>query len=532
MNKFIINILLFSALVIGSIGLITFDVWADDIAIFSGDGETETVASDNGSTSDVDVSIPRPSYVPDNYKYRTYTLQFGYTSQVSNGVNNTSYYFDWSIWFPEQYDIVPCLSRGSRKVGGGWYYTLSSSFYLYNPNTYNYTYIHVANGMPGDKYTYSCSIDGNDVKIYSYVNESFESTTFKSLKKNEVSNNTNTIKDIAANPYNYLSYFDSSYSKLDSYQLSFNDYYLHQDYSGYTDLMGGRLGENYFYRSDKGDKNADMQNALKILESYRASGDVVYSSPKMSSCSLAGNTLIMKYYYDTEKPVPSHLYTYKDIFVKIKGVSNWINCANALEDNKYILTLKDNSSSSCISGVLNIDILKDIVAAQQEKETDDIDIQAVIWGVQYGYKKAGAVFSQYAYVRTDFEFSRYVFQNASDDEDYNFSVGDLGNLGNLGTSGSTTIIGGTPNAPSGGNGSNNVWTDSSSGGGLSSITDWVKNFKFDFSAITGAIQGSFSLVTSFASLIGNIFQNFFGEAVGVVALLAIGICVVLRLVGR
>ena len=196
------------------------------------------------------------------------------------------------------------------------------------------------------------------------------------------------------------------------------------------------------------------------------------------------------------------------------------------------MRVKDNSSSSCISGVLNIDILKDIVAVQQEKETDDIDIQAVIWGVQYGYKKAGAVFSQYAYVRTDFEFSRYVFQNASDDEDYNFSVGDLGNLGNLGTSGSTTIIGGIPNAPSGGNGSNNVWTDSSSGGGLSSITDWVKNFKFDFSAITGAIQGSFSLVTSFASLIGNIFQNFFGEAVGVVALLAIGICVVLRLVGR
>lgn len=33
MNK-IINILLFSALVIGSIGLITYDVWADDIAIF------------------------------------------------------------------------------------------------------------------------------------------------------------------------------------------------------------------------------------------------------------------------------------------------------------------------------------------------------------------------------------------------------------------------------------------------------------------------------------------------------------------
>lgn len=122
--------------------------------------------------------------------------------------------------------------------------------------------------------------------------------------------------------------------------------------------------------------------------------------------------------------------------------------------------------------------------------------------------KSRSRFSQYAYVRTDFEFSRYVFQNASDDEDYNFSVGDLGNLGNLGTSGSTTIIGGTPNAPSGGNGSNNVWTDSSSGGGLSSITDWVKNFKFDFSAITGAIQGSFSLVTSFASLIGNIFQNF------------------------
>lgn len=81
--------------------------------------------------------------------------------------------------------------------------------------------------------------------------------------------------------------------------------------------MGGRLGENYFYRSDKGDK-MQICKCIKTLESYRASGEVVYSSPKMSSCSLAGNTLIMKYYYDTEKPVPSHLYTYKDIFVKLK----------------------------------------------------------------------------------------------------------------------------------------------------------------------------------------------------------------------
>ena len=511
----------------GTMAILTFNVWADDVAVFAGDGETETVEADSSNDSTIDMSIPRPSYVPENYKYRTYTLQFGYTNHINAGIYNNSFYFDWSIWYPEEYDIVPVLARGSYKSGGGWYYSLSTSFYLYDPNTYDYCYFNVANGRSGDKYQYSCSLNGTSVKIYSYVNESFKSTTFKTLKKDDVENNTNTIEDIAAVPYNYLKNFDGSYSTLDSYQLSYNDYYLHQDMSGYTDLMGGRLGQNYFYRSDKGDKEADIHCALKMLEEFRSNADAVYSVPKMSSCSLAGNTLVMKYYYNSDEPVPSRLYTYKDIFVKIKGVQNWINVTNLLDsdNNKYILTLKDNPSSRYISGILNIDLLKDVISKQQDKEIDYSDILAVIWGVQYGY------FSQYAYVRTNFEFSRYIFQNASDEGDYNFDIGDLGDLGNLGTSGSTTIIGGTPSNPNGSGGSNNTWTDTSSGG-LSSITDWVKNFKFDFSAITGAIQGSFSLVTSFASLIGNIFQNFFGDAVGVVALLAIGICVVLRLVGR
>jgi len=33
-------------------------------------------------------------------------------------------------------------------------------------------------------------------------------------------------------------------------------------------------------------------------------------------------------------------------------------------------------------------------------------------------------------------------------------------------------------------------------------------------------------------MIGSIFQNFFGDAVGIIALLAIGICIVLRVLGR
>lgn len=181
MNK-IINILLFSALVIGSIGLITYDVWADDIAIF------QVMVRLKLLPLIMVVRLMLTFLFRDlvmfliiiNIEHILYSLV---TLRRYQWCKNTSYYFDWTIWYPEQYDIVPCLSRGSHKVGGGWYYTLSSSFYLYNPNTYNYTSIHVTNGMPGDKYTYSCSIDGNDVKIYSYVNESFESTTFKSLKK-------------------------------------------------------------------------------------------------------------------------------------------------------------------------------------------------------------------------------------------------------------------------------------------------------------------------------------------------------------
>lgn len=529
MNKIIINILLFSALVIGSIGLITFDVWADDL---SSENET-TPGEKEDKVSDVNVSIPRPSYVPENYVSRTFTLQGSKNNvQTSNGIESYTYYYDYTVWYPSNLDAV-CYLYGTYYDG----YYFEPQVLLYDPtilDSFGMVSVNVLS-YAGSKETTSVTLNSESYDVYLVANEAFSNHRVTSLKKDDIEKNVDTIEEISFQSFRYYFKNGTKYQDLDKMQISVNDYYIFGDVSSYKQayLMGGRFMENYFYKSDKqGNLRQDIIESLKILNSYRQDKEQVYPAPKLNTCSLSGNLLVMKYYYDKNTMIPNKLYTYKDIFVKVKGVQNWINVTNALEDDEYILTLKINSSSSYVSGLLKIDTLKNLVEEQQNKQTDDVEIQAIIWGVQYGYKKAGAVFSQYAYVRTDFEFSRYVFQNASDDEDYNFSVGDLGNLGNLGTSGSTTIKGGTSNAPSGGNGSNNVWTDSSSGGGLSSITDWVKNFKFDFSAITGAIQGSFSLVTSFASLIGNIFQNFFGEAVGVVALLAIGICVVLRLVGR
>ena len=58
MNKIIINILLFSALIIGSIGLITFDVWADS------------------KTGDV-------YEIPEDYKDRNYVIQIRTTGTGS-----------------------------------------------------------------------------------------------------------------------------------------------------------------------------------------------------------------------------------------------------------------------------------------------------------------------------------------------------------------------------------------------------------------------------------------------------------------
>lgn len=555
MNKILINILLFSTLIMGTMAILTFDVWAgnniiileEESASTSTERPTGSSSSDSsdrpsgghnvgdrpsgghhvGSTGS-DISVSRPSYIPENYKSRTYILQFSIISSITTGVYNNSYYFDWTIWYPEKYDIVPCLVRGSYKS----HYTLSPIFYLYNPDTYNYIIFNVANGSSGDKFQNTYTIDDESFKIYSYVNESLKSTTFDSF--DDVTNDTNDVSEIAAIPYNYLSDFDSSYSKLESCKLFYNDYYLHQDASGNTDLMGGVFGENYFYRSDKTDKNFDMKNVLEILNELRSGGDVIYSSPEMSSCTLAGNMLLMKYYYDIDKPIPSQLYTYKDIFIKIKGVQNWINVSNILEDGKCILSLKDNSSSFYISGVLNMNTLINTVSTYLNKNVNDIDIQAVIWGVQYGYKKAGVIFSSADDVRTDFEFSRYIFQNISDD-DYNIDIDDLGDLGNLGNGSSSTIV---DNKPSSGSSSSDRDSgghhvgDSSSSDNSTSIINWFKDFKFDFSSITNAITGTFTLAASFASLIGSVFQNFFGESVAILAMLAIGICVVLRLVGR
>ena len=66
----------------------------------------------------------------------------------------------------------------------------------------------------------------------------------------------------------------------------------------------------------------------------------------------------------------------------------------------------------------------------------------------------------------------------------------------------------------------------------SDVGSFFKSLNFDFSSIGKALSGSFSLVTGFASMIGTIFQNFFGDAVGIIALLAIGICIILRVLGR
>lgn len=527
MNKILINILLFSALIIGSIGLITFDVWADDL---SSENETTTGEKED-KVSDVNVSIPRPSYVPENYVSRTFTLQGSKNNtQTSNGIESYTYYYDYTVWYPSDLDAV-CYLYGHYYDG----YYIEPQVLLYDPtklDSFGMVSVDLLS-YAGSIKTTSVTVKGESYNVYLVANEAFCNHRVTSLKKDDIEKNVDTIEEISFQSFRHYFKYGTKFQDLDKMQISINDYYIFVDNSyKQAYLMGGRFMENYFYKSDKqGNFSQDIIESIKILNSYRQDKEQVYPEPKLNTCSLSGNLLVMKYYYDKDIMIPNKLYTYKDIFVKVKGVQNWINVTNALEDDEYILTLKINSSSSYVSGLLNIDTLRDLIAKQQTKETDDVVIQAIIWGVQYGYKKAGAVFSPYAFVRTNFEFSRYVFQ-ASEGEDYDFSVGDLGDLGNLGTGGSTTIIGGTPNSPNGSSGSNNTWTDSSSSGGLSSITDWVKNFKFDFSAITGAIQGSFSLVTSFASLIGNIFQNFFGEAVGVVALLAIGICVVLRLVGR
>ena len=244
------------------------------------------------------------------------------------------------------------------------------------------------------------------------------------------------------------------------------------------------------------------------------------------------------YDYPTQGRIPNFLYVYPKIFVKVKGNDEWVEFQNLDTSQSKnaigydIFGLKHDSTNKSIWGNLSLYALYERMGytAKQINAGDFVPpkIEGIIWGVQYGYALTQNILDESSIRKSKIVFSRYVFEdNIVDTPDV--GIGDLGDLPNISGSNSSIEVGSGSNIGSGGGHHVPAPSDSAD---YSDVGSFFKSLNFDFSSIGKALSGSFSLVTGFASMIGTIFQKFFGDAVGIIALLAIGICIVLRVLGR
>lgn len=544
MNKILINLILLSTLFVGSIVLLTFDAWADTPT-----GDVYDIPQDYNNRNYViqmRSSGTGSKYLPDeNGKYTI--LDYG-----SYIFDNT---YDFTIYYPNDLLCSLYLSVDSyNKNYVGFRFCKSDGDFSFGFDINNFKYdinnvakIETSYTLNGEKTLVNVYIKKNNCTQHAKYNlnehGNYEEDLFLSLSGLDRGFYAPSCQLYSINyPFIYYSY---------SYNVNYGSQYNYNVYSG---IYGSSYLVQNFNGSDK------LPSAIKCVEK-RISTNVtgVFPEPVLNKVNKVSDTTLHCFYdYPTQGRTPNFNYVYPKIYVKEKG-KDWAEYQNLVTTGNsvsQIYKLNVDNQNRSIWGSLSLSQLYYRMGyTWTEILSDDFEppkLEGVIWGVQYGYALTQNILDESSIRKSKIVFSRYVFEdNLVDTPDV--GIGDLGDLPNI--SGSNSSIGidtgssgsgssgghDINNRPSGGHDVNDNERPTGSGsdvietptnGGLSGITDWIKNFKFDFSSIVNAIQGSFSLVTAFASMIGSVFQSFFGEAVGIVAVLAIGICVVLRLVGR
>lgn len=513
MNKILINILLFSTLVIGSIGLITFDVWAD--TQYTGVYE-----------------------IPDDYNGDNMYIEFYRDLGASNNVwTFETYEYDFDVYVPDGYNYVFVYYKSCPY---SWY-VINPAILIYSDTQYGY-YCFSTELAYDDNYvarfqfatTNMKRFDGEEsepITIYLKNNASSYHKIGRKLVKDDVVTSTYNESYISLSSLERKQvYYDSK----TYYSVMFNQPVVYYG-SGYLSptantssyvFTTSELQKSIFPGSEpeyviNTDKLTDLIPCINKIKSKETI--TVYPEPKLKSAKFNSANNVIRLIYERDNDcLPNLVEMYDKIFVKIQGEEEWRTLDN-LYDDKKIVSVMNDSKYKLIAGAVNGDkLLNKLGYDYSDDDSTKPIIEAVIWGMRYGYRLKSANYKYTSYV-----FSRYVFEdNVITDTD--ITIDDLGNLSDIkpGTSGDNGVSvkpGGTENNPIIGG------TDEAD---YSDLGSFLKSFNFDFSSIGNAISGSFSLVTGFASMIGNIFQNFFGDGVGIIALLAIGICVVLRVLGR
>lgn len=512
MNKILINILLISTLVIGSIGFITFDVWAEE------------------STTDV-------YEIPDDYESRNMYIEFYEEgSLTSAGFSFITQEYDFDVYVPNGYSWFL------------WYCTYSP----YNwTNMYPRFYV-----VDGTDYGYfdlqNITVDKNNI---SAINVKVGDSKITVYLKNNGSSQYNITRKLKNDNQVSTTEYTQSYlalSSLHAHNLYYGNYNFTFKFNQPVVTSSGRYGmpqfdeagwkayvvqfnellkyaptssADYTFNANGVAQNKQLVNDCADAVNKILAKNKMTSFPEPSLLSAKfneSNNMIRLIYERNDDCLPDVVEMYNKVFVKLQNVDEWKTLDNDFEDLKLV-SVANNSNYKLIAGAMNIDnILNQLGYDSSDKDAVAPVIEGVIWGLRYGYRQMSGNYKYTGYV-----FSRYVFEdNVITDTD--ITIDDLGNLsvikpGTSGDNGVSVKPGGTENNPiiSG--------TDEAD---YSDLGSFIKSFNFDFSSIGNAISGSFSLVTGFASMIGNIFQNFFGDGVGIIALLAIGICVVLRVLGR
>lgn len=489
MNKIIINILLFSALVIGSIGLITFDVWADNSEVYN---------------------------IPDSYSSDNYSVSF-YSKKTSDTYYNSDIYnYDFTIYYPSNFKSVLCVQYQFEYRTHNYYY------YLFSVRVFNDINAYVFNlgDLNFDKNGVS-KLSLSDTIIYIVQNDCTRTITQRALKKENVDNNKVSISNIDING---LAKFQYDWTYGSPYSMTINDYFLYtSDYKTMYLKYKNFDKENNKSTYVNWDLDETKLEAYKELFKIKNNQDNdIFTEPELKSAKLNNDetNIRLVYSYDRDSSLMS-VEPYNKIYVKLQEKDEWFTL-----NNIDVVSVNFDSDFKVVAGGIYLDKLYNSLGYDEFDDTSIKPVvQAIIWGVRYKYIADDNKY-KYGYVNTNYVMNRYVFENAIIDNP-DIKIDDLGNLTDIkpGTSGSGVTVkpGGSANTPTIGA---TVEAD------YSDVGSFFKSLNFDFSSIGNALSGSFSLVTGFASMIGSIFQNFFGDAVGIIALLAIGICIVLRVLGR
>lgn len=499
MNKIIINILLFSALVIGSIGLMTFDVWADT------------------STDDV-------YEIPEEYESRNYVVQYRQRYNITqDSITDTyisDFVYDFTLYYPTNYKFA---IRYFEKDDSIAMYCLIDDRFLHE------IYLSGSSYLKFDNNNICCiAVDGKNI----YFKKNACTVSTSKLSETGI---TTSLDSLALSTIG-----KKKLKNLENFSVNYPFVYVDSNYKPV--VFSGIFDKKYVIFQTDDRTNSGYASALRVCEKYiKTNESGSFPEPTLSSVKkVSENTLHCYYEFPTQGRTPNFNYVYPKIYVKVDG-QDWKEYAEADTTSNsfsHVFYFHQDTQNKNIWGALSLySLYARMGYTWAEMSAEDFEppkIQGIIWGVQYGYALTQNILDESSIRKSKIVFSRYVFEdNIVDTPDV--GIGDLGDLPNISGSNSSIEVGSGNSSGSGSNigsgGGHHVPAPSDSAD-YSDVGSFFKSLNFDFSSIGKALSGTFSLVTGFASMIGSIFQNFFGDAVGIIALLAIGVCIVLRVLGR